>query len=102
MQIWQEPEFRTCQFCGCYSNALVRACCRKGIEDDARLRKIEAERESKIRDEAFKLGGAVAIGLIGMAESIRQRKLIDHKCNDELMKLAFLEWQKQFFIYYTS
>ena len=31
---WQEPEFRTCQYCKCRTNAKMRACCAKGRDED--------------------------------------------------------------------
>lgn len=33
---WKEPEFRTCQYCKCKTNARIRACCDKGRSEDLR------------------------------------------------------------------
>lgn len=31
---YERPEFRTCEFCGCDTNARMRACCEKGRDAD--------------------------------------------------------------------
>lgn len=31
---YSRPPFRTCEFCGCHTNARVRACCEKGRAAD--------------------------------------------------------------------
>ena len=31
---YSRPPFRTCAFCGCHTNARVRACCEKGRTAD--------------------------------------------------------------------
>lgn len=29
-----EPDYRNCEFCGCFTNAKVRACCKRGYVAD--------------------------------------------------------------------
>ncbi len=33
-EFWDSDGFRTCQFCGCRTNAKMRRCCPKGTEKD--------------------------------------------------------------------
>ena len=37
-QPYQRPPYRKCEFCGCRTNASLRACCDKGKKADEALR----------------------------------------------------------------